>query len=100
VNGRVLCRDRDPGFGYLFFDLTHEAVEMTGGQDPLSWLAFLGSLCLALVGLSHWSRCKMAATGQPHGRSLFPIWIALGMGLHNLGEGLSLGAGYAQGAWV
>ena len=28
---------------YLFFDLMHEAVELTGATNPLSWVAFLGS---------------------------------------------------------
>src|SRR5213592_4297765 len=36
---------------YLFFDLMHEAVELTAAQDPLSWLVFLGSVLVGFVGL-------------------------------------------------
>src|SRR5256712_11183537 len=36
---------------YLFFDLMHEAVELTGATNPLSWVAFLGSLLIGFVGL-------------------------------------------------
>jgi ZIP family zinc transporter len=84
---------------YLFFDLTHEAVEMTGSQDPLSWLAFLGSLCLGLVGLVALEQVQQGRNRPTSWQISLPYWIALGMGLHNLGEGLSLGASYAQGAW-
>src|SRR4030065_1035254 len=36
---------------YLFFDLTHEAVELSGARDMLSWVVFLVSLGASLVGL-------------------------------------------------
>ena len=36
---------------YLFFDLMHEAVELTSAKDPTSWVIFLGSLLLGFVGL-------------------------------------------------
>jgi ZIP family zinc transporter len=85
---------------YLFFDLMHEAVELTGATDPLSWAAFLGSLLISFVGLvaleqrqQRWNRSEVA-------RLFLPYMIALGLGLHNLGEGLAIGASYAQGAWV
>ncbi len=35
--------------------------------------------------------------GRPHGRAL-ATFIALGIGLHNLGEGLAIGAAFAAGA--
>jgi ZIP family zinc transporter len=84
---------------YLFFDLMHEAVEQTAAQDPLSWLVFLGSFLIGFVGL-------VAFEQQQHGRNrlaasglFLPYMISLGLGLHNLGEGLAIGASYAQGAW-
>jgi len=84
---------------YLFFDLMHEAVEQTAAQDPLSWLVFLGSVLVGFVGL--------VAVEQQAGRNRseafrlpLPYMIALALGLHNLGEGLAIGASYAQGAWV
>jgi ZIP family zinc transporter len=84
---------------YLFFDLTHEAVELTGAQDPLSWVAFLGSLCVGLVGLVAIEQFQQARRRPTAWQLSLPYWIALGMGLHNLGEGLSLGASYRQGSW-
>jgi ZIP family zinc transporter len=36
---------------YLFFDLMHEAVELTGARDPLSWVVLLGSLFASFVGV-------------------------------------------------
>jgi zinc transporter, ZIP family len=84
---------------YLFFDLTHEAVEMTGARDPLSWLVFLGSLFTGLVGLVALEQMQQGRHRSWSSPLSLPYWIALGMGLHNLGEGLSLGASYAQGAW-
>lgn len=84
---------------YLFFDLTHEAVELTGARDPLSWLVFLGSLFVGLIGLVVLEQLQQNRYRPASMPLSLPYWIALGMGLHNLGEGLSLGASYAQGAW-
>jgi ZIP family zinc transporter len=84
---------------YLFFDLTHEAVELTGARDPVSWVVFLGSLFLGLVGLVALEQLQQTRYRPASMPLSLPYWIALGMGLHNLGEGLSLGASYAQGAW-
>jgi zinc transporter, ZIP family len=84
---------------YLFFDLTHEAVELTGARDPVSWVVFLGSLFLGLVGLVALEQLQQNRHRPTSWQLSLPYWIALGMGLHNLGEGLSLGASYAQGAW-
>ena len=85
---------------YLFFDLMHEAVELTSAKDPISWAIFLGSLLIGFVGL-------VAVEQRQQGRNRFsvpplflPYMIALGMGLHNLGEGLAIGASYAHGEWV
>jgi len=85
---------------YLFFDLMHEAVELSGARDLLSWMVFLGGLGLSLVGL-----VKLEAShilGSHHAAKLLslPYMIALGMGFHNLGEGLAIGASYANGEWV
>ncbi len=85
---------------YLFFDVMHEAVELTGARDILSWTILLGSLFVSFVGLA-----AIEEHGQrKHGPSMDPLFlpymIALGMGLHNLGEGLAIGASYGQGNWV
>jgi ZIP family zinc transporter len=85
---------------YLFFDLMHESVELTGARDPLSWLIFLGSLFASFVGLVILDE-RQIGKGRRDTRMLsLPYVIALGMGLHNFGEGLAIGASYANGEWV
>ena len=85
---------------FLFFDLMHESIELTGARDLGSWLVFLSSLLISFVGLvaleqRHQSRNRVASVFFS-----LPYMIALGMGLHNLGEGLSIGASYGKGEWV
>jgi ZIP family zinc transporter len=85
---------------YLFFDLMHEAVELTGARDGLSWIVFLGSLGISLIGLVALESNQLFGNG-PGSRTLpLPYMIAIGMGFHNLGEGLAIGASYASGEWV
>src|SRR5207302_6804623 len=84
---------------YLFFDLMHEAVERTAAQDPLSWLVFLGSVLVGFVGLVAFEQ-QQARNRSESSRFFLPYMNALGLGLHNLGEGLAIGASYSQGAWV
>ncbi|ULA62180.1 MAG: conserved membrane protein of unknown function [Nitrospira sp.] len=84
---------------YLFFDLMHEAVELSGARDVLSWVIFLGSLGASLVGLVVLESRQILGRIQG-GRFLsLPYMIAVGMGFHNLGEGLAIGASYASGEW-
>ena len=85
---------------YLFFDLMHEAVELTGVRDVLSWGVFLASLGISLVGLVALESSQILG-GRPASRLLsLPYMIAIGMGFHNLGEGLAIGASYANGEWA
>lgn len=85
---------------YLFFDLMHEAIELTGARDVVSWIVFLGSLGVSLVGLVALESSQVFG-GKTGNRMLsLPYMIALGMGFHNLGEGLAIGASYANGEWV
>lgn len=85
---------------YLFFDLMHEAVEQTGATDLLSWVAFLGSLLVGYVGLVIIEQQQQGRNRTEPAKLFLPYMIALGMGLHNLGEGLAIGAAYMQGEWV
>lgn len=86
---------------YLFFDLMHEAVEQTAAKDPLSWLVFLSSFLVGFVGLVALEQKLQGRNRPASASSLFlPYMIALGLGLHNLGEGLAIGTSYAQGAWT
>lgn len=105
--GKVLPRSWEGGLigiatgvlVYLFFDLMHEAVELSGARDVLSWAVFLGSLGASLVGLVALESSQIFG-GRPAGRLLsLPFMIAIGMGFHNLGEGLAIGASYANGEW-
>ena len=85
---------------YLFFDLMHEAVEQTGAQDILSWIVFLGSLCLGYMGLVAIEQRQQGRHRTEPSKLFLPYMISLGMGLHNLGEGLAIGASFSQGQWV
>lgn len=84
----------------LFFDVMHEAVELTGGRDILSWAIFLASLCVGFVGLVAFEQQGKRLAGGAGAPLFLPYTIAVGMGLHNLGEGLAIGASYAQGQWA
>jgi hypothetical protein len=81
---------------FLFFDTIFEALEIVGttagvyGGAPLVFLvALIAFLALIAIG----SRRK----GRPVSRLGIAYRIALGIGLHNLGEGLAIGAAFAFG---
>lgn len=84
---------------YLFFDLMHESIELTGARDPWSWMLFLGSLFLSFVGLALLEE-RQLKRGRDEGPTTLSYVVAAGMGLHNLGEGLAIGASYSSGAWA
>ena len=85
---------------YLFFDVMHEAVELTGAHDILSWAIFLANLFVGFVGLVAFEQQGTRLAGGAGAPLFLPYTIAVGMGLHNLGEGLAIGASYAQGQWA
>lgn len=85
---------------YLFFDLMHEAIELTGARDGLSWVIFLGSLGVTLIGLVALESSQVFGARSGNRVLSLPYMIAVGMGLHNLGEGLAIGASYASGEWA
>lgn len=92
---------------FLLADVMGEAIKLssTGGMGPT---VFALGLILGLagpVGVSYW---KTQSTSDPthaadghasknDARFLAAYMIALGIGLHNFGEGLALGASYAAG---
>ena len=62
---------------------------------------FLGSLGTSFVGLVALERSQVVGGNRAASRlASLPYMIAIGMGLHNLGEGLAIGASYAHGEWV
>lgn len=85
---------------YLFFDLMHEAVELTDPRDLVSWALFAVSLCLSFVGLVAIEQHQHQRNGPAVHPLFLSYMIALGLGLHNLGEGLAIGASYTQSQWV
>lgn len=89
---------------FLAIDATQEGVEVAQeGSQAFGGaaLVFLGALAayLALSGIEGLMRNRSdraAAAGA--GGSYLALLIAIGIGLHNLGEGLAIGSAYAVGA--
>ena len=80
---------------FLLIDMTNEALELAADSAALFqgsamvWLSALASFLL-LMAIGRWN-------GAPVGVAL-AFYIALGIGLHNLGEGLAIGASFAAGS--
>jgi zinc transporter ZupT len=84
---------------FLAIDATLEGFELAGeGSQAFGGAALvvLGAATsyLALTGVSAWMEGKR--TGARGGR--LALLIAVGIGLHNLGEGVAIGSSYAVGA--
>lgn len=83
---------------FLGAEAIHEALEAAARVAG----AFNGTLVVVLGALGTWlllemvSRSKISREG-PDGRFWISLLIALGIGLHNLGEGLAIGAAYSLG---
>ena len=80
---------------FLLIDMTGEALELAAESAALFqgsamvWLSALASFLL-LMAIGRWR-------GAPVGIAL-AFYIALGIGLHNFGEGLAIGASFAAGS--
>ena len=90
--------------GFLAIDATLEGVELAGeGSQAFGGvgLVFLGAAVayLGLTGVSSWlaQRRRASAAAGASGATLATL-IAVGIGLHNLGEGLAIGTAYTTGA--
>ncbi|WP_024366794.1 ZIP family metal transporter [Arthrobacter sp. TB 26] len=91
---------------FLALDATLEAVELVANNSAFggTMVVFLGALVsyLVLEGTDAWMRRhqKPGIAGRPE--ALPPrrlaLLIAIGIGLHNLGEGLAIGSAYAVGS--
>lgn len=87
---------------FLAFEAIVEALETA---DAVAG-AFQGTGIVALTVLGTWlglqafggAGRREQGAGGPADRLRLAFLIALGIGLHNLGEGLAIGAAYAQGA--
>lgn len=80
---------------FLLVDTIEESAELAGGAAPV----FQGPVMVVLAGVA--SFLVLMAIGRrrgtPTGLAL-SVYIALGIGLHNLGEGLAIGAAFAAGS--
>jgi ZIP family zinc transporter len=89
---------------FLAIDATLEGLELAGtGSQAFGGAALVligGAVSyLVLSGVSAWlgqRRRAAAATGAPGGS--LALLVAVGIGLHNLGEGVAIGAAYSLGA--
>ena len=93
--------------GFLGVEALLEGTEIAGtsaqafGGAALVWLGAAGAF-LALAGVDGWLRGRRGADDGGGGiaaagyRAAF--LVALGIGLHNLGEGLAIGSAYAVGS--
>ena len=86
---------------FLFADAVHEGLEIADAL-PGSFQGFAlfslvaGAGFLALETLSAWLRGRRRAVEGGHEWTL-ALLVAIGIGLHNLGEGLAIGAAFALG---
>ena len=90
--------------GFLAVDAGLEGLDIAG-EAPTAFggetLVFLGAAVayLALAGIdAHLSRRGEKAGGKGSGGAYLALLVAIGIGLHNLGEGLAIGTAYAAGA--
>jgi len=99
--------------GFLAIEALLEGTELAGdgpealGGAALVWLGAAGAY-LALAGVDAWLRgratraeARRAADGSGPAARLgerAALLVALGIGLHNLGEGLAIGSAYAIGS--
>jgi zinc transporter ZupT len=90
----------------LAIDAALEGLEIAQGATSFGGaeLVLLGALLayLALAGIDSWlSRRRDAAARRRGAGAIGPylaLMVAIGIGLHNLGEGLAIGSAYATGA--
>jgi ZIP family zinc transporter len=98
---------------FLFADVTHEGTELSQapGSTPILFAVGLVLGLLGPVAITHIRKRRVLSrdTGTPLAPHPVPNgtaklfvaqMIALGIGLHNLGEGLAIGAAYAAGTFV
>jgi zinc transporter, ZIP family len=89
---------------FLAIDATLEGFELAGeGSQAFggATLVLIGAVAayLALTGVGAWladRRSRAEAAGASGGQ--LALMVAIGIGLHNLGEGLAIGTSYATGA--
>jgi zinc transporter ZupT len=87
---------------FLAVDATLEGLDLASGSATAfggAELLFLGAgiSFLLLLGLDRYLSGRAAAAGAAASGGRLALMIAIGIGLHNLGEGLAIGSAYAIG---
>ena len=86
---------------YLGVDATREALDIAGelgGAFQGTGLVAIGIVGTSLLLNAVSRRQAVSAGGESKQRLVLATMIALGIGLHNVGEGLAIGAAYSVGA--
>jgi zinc transporter, ZIP family len=91
---------------FLAIDALQEGVDVAGAGSQAfggAALVFVGALAsyLLLAGVDSWMSARRERAdrrGEGTGGMQLALLIAVGIGLHNLGEGLAIGSSYAVGA--
>ncbi len=86
---------------FLGIDAADEALEFADGvAAAFQGVALVvGGILLAFLAVSAVDRSRTAVAGAPGASTLVLVYsIAVGIGLHNLGEGLAIGAAYTGGS--
>jgi zinc transporter ZupT len=88
---------------FLLVDAVHEGLEISGGMAESmqgTALFVFGAVAayLALETLGAWLRARRHAhAGAERGGWVLALLVAIGIGLHNFGEGLAIGSAFALG---
>jgi len=88
---------------FLLIDAAHEGMEKAGElpasfQGTALFVAAAAGAYLALESVGAWLRARRAgARAAGSGGAVLALMVAVGIGLHNLGEGLAIGAAFALG---
>ncbi len=89
---------------FLLVDTALEGLEIAGDAPSAfggTALVFLGAIVafLALAGVdAHLTRRRASAQAVGAAGAYLALMVAIGIGLHNLGEGLAIGSAYSAGA--